>query len=105
MTESYDEIAQVPEDAPPSPRVEPQEAPRQEDKAEEAPPKAEEDLPREDKPREAPPQEDKAKKVKAAYIKEPCPGGCGKMLSRHWLRMGKHICPDPAQKKPPPKRR
>ena len=36
---------------------------------------------------EAPPR----KKTQAQYEKAPCPD-CGRMLSKHWLRLGKHTC-------------
>jgi len=43
-------------------------------------------------PKEQEPQEPKPKKKPAALEKVICPGGCGRYYTKHWLRMGKHVC-------------
>ena len=37
-------------------------------------------------------KEPKPKKKPAALEKVICPGGCGRWYTKHWLRMGKHVC-------------
>ena len=91
MTETYDEcLKEAPETSPEAP--EPTETcPPQalEPDAKESPPEPEAKTEPPPEPKEA---KTEPKKIKAALIKEPCPAGCGAMLSRHWLRSGKHVC-------------